>query len=530
MPTSLSSPSLFSVTRSLLALRRRITWKTIERSPAAQTASILALVLVCPAALQIGSRAAGLLKTAPAEAFPAVCSALLLLTLLYIALLLAGNAGVGGVMEPPPATVLRALPVPRGAILLADAFSFVVSLPTLFFAIAMIPMGAGWRSVVPLALLGMFAIAFALLLGRLGMLVAKRGRNGLILATCAVLLLGGLVLRAAPAAALSSVIEDKKPSVRLPWDPPAPPPPTIPVVLQSTPPGLAAQCLTGTSTAILLLALATTVGLTATATILLDRANDRIEPASDAKPNRVRTMPRHADSFVTEARLLLRNPSAHMMLRGPASLLLTIGYAWIAPNLGPDAVRNLADLLGMGVTMYLAVWQTQFLCNRFGSEAGSTATLFSLPRERWRVLLTKNVTLLALLFLLDGTVLAGFAFVAGSPRLISTLLLGLIPVLTIFTALGNVVSVLLPFPLPRKTERFEREPERSLMFVYGLVGVGTWLLFSPVLLLGQKWGIVGYAVGGIYVLALYTASVWIAARLLSPLREQRLITLLDGVK
>jgi hypothetical protein len=503
----------------------------MERSPAAQTASFLALLLVCPAAFQVGGRAARLLATAPAEAFPAVCSALLLLSLLYVALLLAGSGGLGGVMEPPPATVLRALPVPRGATLLADAVSFAVSLPTLFFVVAMAPLTKVAGSIVPLALLGMFALCLALLLGRLGDLVAKRGRTGLIIGAASLLLLGGLVLRATPAAALSSVLEEKKPPVRLPWDPPAPAPPAVPIALRFTPPGFAAQYLTGSGNPVIaLLALAATFAATVAGTVLLDRANARIEPASDAQPNRARATPRSSGPLVTEARLLLRNPAAHILLRGPASLLLTIGYAWIAPNLGRDAVRNLADLLGMGITLYLAIWQIQFVCNRFGSEAGSAATLFSLPRERWRILLTKNVALFALLFVLDGAVASGFAMIAGNPRLIPTLVLALVPVLILLTALGNLVSVLSPFPLPRKTERFEREPDRSLLFVYGLVGTGTWLLFLPVLMLGDKWGVTGYALGGAYVAGLYAASVGLAAKLLSPAHEQRLIALLDGVK
>ena len=107
MPFPLPSPSLLAATRALLALRVSVTRRTLERSPAAQTASVLALLLVCPAALQIGKRAAHLMAVASPEAFTALCTALVLLTLLYIALLLAGNAGLGGVMESPPETVLR---------------------------------------------------------------------------------------------------------------------------------------------------------------------------------------------------------------------------------------------------------------------------------------------------------------------------------------------------------------------------------------------------------------------------------------
>lgn len=531
MPSSLNPPSLLGATRALLSLRFHITRRGIERSPAAQAASLLALVLVCPAAFQVGGRAGRLLASAPAQSFSTVCSALLLLTLLYVTLLLAGSAGLGGVMEPPPETVLRALPVPRGATLLADAVSLALSFPTLFFVAAMVPMAKPGTNAMPLVLLGAFALCLALLLGRVGSLIVKRGRAGFIVAGASLILFAGLVLRATPAAALSSVLEEKKPPVRLPWDPPAPSPPAVPTVLRFMPPGLVAQYLTGSGNpAFALLALAATFAATATGTILLDRANERVEPASDAKPNRAHTAPRSAGPVVTEARLLLRNPAAHTRLRGPASLLLTIGYAWIAPNLGRDAVRNLADLLGMGITLYLAIWQIQFVCNRFGSEAGSAATLFSLPRERWRILLAKNLALFALLFVLDGAALSGFAVIAGNPSLIPTLLFALVPILALLTALGNVISVLSPFPLPRKMERFEREPERSLLFVYGVIAVGTWLLFLPVLMLGERWGVMGYGLGAGYVIGIYAASVALVTKLLSPAHEQRLISLLDGVK
>ena len=214
----------------------------------------------------------------------------------------------------------------------------------------------------------------------------------------------------------------------------------------------------------------------------------------------------------------------------PAILLLTIGYAWIAPNLGGDAARNLGDLLGIGIILYIALWQMQFICNRFGSDAGRAATLLSLPIHRAQLLAIKNSLLFTLMFGLDGVIVTGFATVAGNPRLIPTLLLALPAVLMPLTALGNIVSVLAPFPLPRKTERYEREPERSLLFVYVAVGIGTWLLFLPMQWLWNTWNVAGYLLGMVYVAALYAASVGIVARLLTPTRERRLIALLDGTK
>ncbi len=535
-------PSVLAATRALFALRVRMTWRTLARSTSAQVAGAGAFLLVFPAASQIGDRAAHALSLMyhPAygkvsvDAFPAVCSALILLALLYVALLLAGGTGGGTVMESPPPAVLRGLPMPPGVLLLTDALGFALSLPTLFFVVSVTPLlwSVGNRGVLPLMLLALFCVALALLLTRLGALLIKRGRGAAVLAALAGTLFAACVLRVTPAAALQMVLTKQHERLRYPWNPPLPPPLTIPAVLRDTPPGFAAACVVGGSgNTPLFLLLAGAAALAIGSVVALDRFSGRAEIGSDAGLRRAASgVPRSANPIRTEMRLLLRDPAAHLSLRTPATLLLAVFFAWLAPNSGDDAVGNLVDLVGMGAALYATLWQVQLCCNRFGNDAVRAGTLFSLPSPRWRLIAAKNAALLPFLLVLDGVVVAGVASLSGNPRLIPTLLVGLVAVLVPLAALGNVVSVLAPFPLRRGRGRFEREPERSLAFVYCAVGVGTWLLLLPTLAMASAWGAVGYLAGGAYVTGLYAASVWLAVWLLNPARERRLVALLDGTK
>jgi hypothetical protein len=235
-----------------------------------------------------------------------------------------------------------------------------------------------------------------------------------------------------------------------------------------------------------------------------------------------------------EWRSLVRAPQSHLPLRGPAALLFTLVFGWMAPDLGGDSLVNLRDALGMGSILYALLWQIQLLCGRFGTEAGTAALIFGLPVNRRHLIIGKNVALLGLLLVADGAAVALLCGVARAPHLLLPMLLWLPAVLLTATALGNPLSVLLPFPIPRRGETFRAEPGRGVAFLYIGAGFAVWGLLWPVQAgLGFARGVGPTATvavlcgAALWVSALYAGSVVLTERLLRK-REQRLVGVLDG--
>jgi len=236
-----------------------------------------------------------------------------------------------------------------------------------------------------------------------------------------------------------------------------------------------------------------------------------------------------------EWRSLTRNPGAHLTLRSPASLLLTVAVAWMAPDLGADALRNMWDLVGMGAILYAVLWQVQLLCNRFGNDAGTGTLLLGLPVPRARLIAGRNLALGALLLLLDIPVATGLCLVAQKPHLIPVFVGWLPPILLALTAFGNVVSVVSAFPIPKRGTRFSREPERSLMFVYVALGFAVWaaavapvsaLLSTGRAMAGGEGIVAALVPAALWLIAFYAACLHLSARLLGA-REPEIIRRLD---
>lgn len=540
----LSRRSMSTVVCELLRLRFHLATQSLLRQPSAQITTAIALFLLLPAAVQIGRHSAMTALHPPlgSSGMNSLITSLLFLHLLHIIALLAGaNFGIFG--ETIPASVLRPLPLRPGTILITDTITRLASLPTFAIGIAYFMMGIafGAKSILPLLLLLLLAIALSLFFRQAVAAIYRRlqGQSRIAFAVGAVLLAVILpLLNLLPRSAFAAMLSDGKGNpvtVRLRGDPPPSPAKPLPWLLRISPPGLAAQTIRTTSPSgavVPLLPISVLLGMTIAATIVLDRRAYRSEIGDGATGTRNKLATgasRNAGLFRTEWLLLIRHPAAHLALRSPATLLLTFAFAWIAPNLGTDAARNLTDLLGMGSILYLLIWQMQFLCNRFGSDAGTAATLFTLPMARHQLLIAKNTSLLLLLLVVDGIGVTILTLIARAAHLIPLLLCSLLPLLILATALGNIVSVLIPFPIRRRGEKQEREPDRSLTFVYALIGGGAWMLFLPVIGSIHAFGAIsGGLLGAGYCAGLYAASIAITARLLTPQRERRMIAALDG--
>jgi hypothetical protein len=232
----------------------------------------------------------------------------------------------------------------------------------------------------------------------------------------------------------------------------------------------------------------------------------------------------------TEWHVLTRDPARHAALRWPALSLLFACYLWIFPNLGNDALGNARDMSAMGAMLYLLFWQLQLLGNRFGTECGTAALLFGFPMDRRRMLLGRNLTLLALAGPLDAAVIAVACWQAHVGVSVSLQLIAWIPpVLLLFTALGNLTSVMAPFPLTAGGESLPREPDLSVAGHYlASIAAAAGLILGSVMLAKPLSGDFGApTVAAVLSAAVYAATLPGAARLLVR-REHRLVRILDG--
>lgn len=230
--------------------------------------------------------------------------------------------------------------------------------------------------------------------------------------------------------------------------------------------------------------------------------------------------------IITEWRLLLRGPQTYLPLRKPASLLLLSVFAFMSPDMSRNPVYNLKELLGIGTLLYGFLWQLQFLCNRFGNEAGTGALLFGFSLSRCRLLVGKNSALLLLLLCLDSAATVGLSYIADASERLPLFLLWLPLILVMLTALGNVVSALHPFAIARQDRRAGVEPPDNLAWIYVFVGCSAGALLVPVAYLLAR-GMLGLVGAALYLGALYALSLLITTRLLAR-SEHRMIAALDN--
>jgi|GEM_PF-2756634 hypothetical protein len=541
----------------LLLLRARVTARTLVRKPSVLGGMGIALFVFGPAALAAARDASRQFAELPPERVPAFLGVLLLTLqgVWLLLLLLPGGWATLGRAVPP--SLVKPMPARPWHVAGAAALGALLDLPLLFALPTLWAVFRNYSVAGGAAAVFTAALLVALLLqtaaaGQVleqGAALLARGRRSSAWAVLVAALALGVYFGLPPALAATT----EKPSVTavLKQAPaPAPvaeqqPSAAIERVVRWLPSGIAAMGLQEAergrilAAAGYLLALAAlAVGTLAGAAQLLQLVWTREATAGAAtrqgwRPPRpdTATIPEPPTAWqqvravaAHEWRGLTRAPQAHLGLRTPASLLLAVFLAWIAPDLGADSVRNMWDLLGMGVMLYAALWQVQLLCDRFGNEAGTARLLLGFPVARTHLIAGRNLALGGLLLLVDGLVIAGLCLVAEKPHLIVPFLLWLPATVVALTAAGNVVSVMAPFPIAKRGEKFEWEPEKSLAFLYVLLGLSVWALLWPLTLL-PLWAqpLAGAAV----LAALYAGSLFLAARVLAR-REPQIIRMLDG--
>lgn len=566
------------VLRLILGVHFTTAWRALTRSPSAQSAVLLGMFVLGPAALAAGQRCRQALDGSGSAAAAAVLIASVFLAVQAVwllILLLPGGAGLTLFGPVLPASALRFFPIRPHQIVLAGVIGAFLDLP-LLFALPVFGAVLSWLStgfagktliggVVFLFLLQTAALA-KLIEHSLHCLVRNRWRRGLIIVLIGALVVGvcfGLrpTLAAAYSSSSSQPLRRGAPyrfGKQAPQPLPLPAPELLPMP-SLFPPALAARTIVAITEGNALPAVVGLAGL-AGLTLLTFAGASRVQQIAligegsgggsrhrsrlRALPNRGRISAlRRSPAWeqvcavaAIEWRNLVRNPAAHLPLRGPAALVFLFFFAWIAPNRGDDPVRTLWDMLGMGSILYGALWQIQLLCNRFGNEAGTAALLLRFPVSRARLMVGKNLALAALLLLVNGTMGALLCLLIAAPRLIFPVMGWVLISVVLLTISGNLLSVLYPFPIapPQRQKGFPFEPERSVAFLYVLIAVGIWAVLSltaqglnaaraagPALTLGF------FILCGGLLAALYAASVALSARLLCR-NELLLIQRLDA--
>lgn len=540
--------------RLLVGLRWRLALRALQRPPVL-VGLLLALFVLAPGALAVARTYHAQFRSLPDGREAALRG---LLAGVYALWLLVLSRGVAAGREVEPAG-LRGYPVHPFQVALGATIAALLDVPLLLvlpaFGAIVASFGHGTMGVLfVVAALVLFLVQTA----ALGQVLTQA--VGLILRPQRVvpLLVLSIPLLGAACYAMSSS-SPKAPTSPLPFvsrqaeakvtraAPPAGASPSPNTLARWTPPGLAAGAIASASRArsaaaggfLAGLALATLATLGAAAA-LLEVAAKRQESGGGqrtARPARAAARPRTkavttarpwdiiAVVALQEIKGFTRDPFALAALRQPANLLLLFAFAWIQPNLGQDAERNVRDLLSLGALFYVVLWQMQWLCNRLGGDGGAAALmLLRYPAPRPLLLAGKNFALGILLLGVDGTGLALFcAWAHAAPGLLVTLLGWLIPTLIVLSALGNLVSVWQPFPLAGRVTGNSAEPDRSLALVYVGVGLATTALLVPVRQLlalagpggGGPWlafPLIVIYLGGVYGLCLHAAARTLARR------------------
>jgi hypothetical protein len=529
----------WSVVWLLIHLRGRLAARTVARNATMLIGLTFALLVLVPAAVAAGGVCQQRFASLPAPRDEGFLRSVLLAVQAIWLLLLLPAVGVA-LGRDLPAPILHPLPLRRGQAVTAEALGALLDLPTLLSVplLTSIARHFGGNSLPDTALvllaLGLFCLQTAALWQFLSQAVAYLSLRlrGAAVPLLALLLMVACLSSGVPSAFAATAASGGNAQVTVPSP-----------LLTLTPPGLAAATIAAAHRGVwwdailhLTAIVGFGVGLLIGADCLRTAAERAREQASGTRSFRRPLAPdfsHPALSLISAAagaewRCLARDPGAHLPLRAPAMLLLVCFFGWIAPNLGNDPFANLRDLLGMGGLLYVLLWQVQLLCNRFGNEAGTARFLFGLPAPRRFLLAGCNLALAALLIPLDGALVAGTCLAAHAARLIGPLLGWGVTALVVMTALGNAVSICLPFPIRRRGERYQAEPERSVAFLYLALGFATAALLWPIRPLADRlsWWVAG-PVAAACLGGLYLGSLLLSERLLVR-RERRLARLLDG--
>ena len=210
-----------------------------------------------------------------------------------------------------------------------------------------------------------------------------------------------------------------------------------------------------------------------------------------------------------ELTYFLREPRLRGALSRSSAVMVLVGVLALYPTNAPRVLWD--SIIGTSTVFYLLFWLLERACNQWGTESAAGRLLWSFPGERWRWVLGKNLALLPLLGGCVGFALLEYGLIAHPPahavagyfRTGGLWILGLL-------ALGNLVSLLLPFPMLGKAAQSNAGQDFTTGILYVIVAVAAAYLTAELWLAPLAWA----------------ASVPLAGRLLQR-REPQVIEALE---
>lgn len=181
----------------------------------------------------------------------------------------------------------------------------------------------------------------------------------------------------------------------------------------------------------------------------------------------------------------IRSPEGKMMLVSPLFMLGIFGMILIAAPAGkmPQEAFAPIGIVAVGMTLLGVV---QFLFNAFGTDRSGFRLYILMPVERREILIGKNLSLLPVMLLLIGLVVALLAIVL--PNRVSHIAATLIQACIAFLLaclVGNVLSIFVPITLPSGSFR----PHNIRMVPMLMQFLGTLVLPLTLLPAAASWGI-----------------------------------------
>ncbi len=472
--------------RLLVTLSAKLTLRGYLNSKPALLGMIALLALGVPATLKLAFR----LHHYPLSLVFLGLFGLLIATPLVLTSMLPGSGD--------PARLLHYPITPRtlAAALATGAFLDPVGLLILAPILVALPLHFGIAALVPMLLL----IVTALLLGQvvlfLGGALARSRRVRESFSFVLPFVAAGLLLLAvrAPAKAATPSLAPSAPSVALAF----------------TPPELAAQ---RSFVGCVGLVLWASGAFLLAGKLVEARAGTESEQSNSGKVG-ISPLKKLAHGPVLtlaakELTYFLREPRLRGALSRSSAVMVLVGVLALYPTNAPRLLWD--SIIGTSTVFYLLFWLLERSCNQWGTEPAAGRLLWSFPGERWRWVLGKNLALLPLLGGCVGFALIEYGLIAHPPahamagyfRTGGLWILGLL-------ALGNLVSLFLPFPMLGKAAQSNAGQDFTTGILYVIIAVAAAYLTAELWLASLAWA----------------ASVPLAGRLLTK-REPQVIEALE---
>jgi len=236
------------------------------------------------------------------------------------------------------------------------------------------------------------------------------------------------------------------------------------------------------------------------------------------------------DALVNKELVLLwRDPRTRMAMAGTlftVALMAVLHFFVVRreSDLAMEVVVLRPTMLA-GAAMILVMTQAAQLMNSFGYEGRGLQSVFVTPAPRWKILAAKNVAQVSVMCVLDGLGLLTLGTIFNQVPTAVLIWLVMVVLLMLLAAGGNLVSVLVPFPLMGLRRRSMRTTPiwRAVMTELlklvgftallavalppGMVVVAAWA-WSPAAAVGLA------ALALVYAAALYTVGLAAASALL----------------